>query len=64
MGGVSNEGPGLPVAASQPMSRETADWYVSYTRGQFQAFEEADGSWYLYLTEAAEPGSERLSGRP
>jgi hypothetical protein len=64
MGAVSNEGPELPAAASQPMSRETADWYISYTRGQFQAFEEADGSWYLYLTGPAEPGDERLGGRP
>lgn len=42
---TSNE----PIVASGPMSREVAHWYMDLTDGQFQAYQHANGQWYLYL---------------
>ena len=40
-----------PQPASGPMSREVADWYVTFTNGQFVAFQHQDGHWYLHTPE-------------
>jgi hypothetical protein len=40
---------GKPQPASGPMEKATADWYVQFTDGQFQAFLADDSRWYLYL---------------
>lgn len=45
---MSDDDDGRPQPGSQPMSKETADWYVQYTGGQLQAFLHKDGCWYLY----------------
>jgi hypothetical protein len=52
---------GRPQPASGPMDKETADWYVRYTDGQFQTFLADDGNWYLYLATSvsAEHSSRR-----
>jgi hypothetical protein len=50
---VIGHGDGVPQPASGPMSKEVADWYVEYTDGQVEAFEQ-DGHWYLSLPESRE----------
>jgi hypothetical protein len=47
---------GRPQPASGPMDKATADWYVQYTDGQFQAFLGDDGRWYLYTPRPVEIG--------
>ena len=57
MGEMSDEAAGSrdghPQPASGPLDEATADWYVRYTGGQFQAFLR-DGRWYLYTPDRAE----------
>jgi hypothetical protein len=43
----------LPQPDSQPLSRETADWYVNYTANQLQAFQHDNGNWYLHAPKPA-----------
>ncbi len=54
--GACGGGDGRPQPASGPMDKETADWYVRYTDGQFQAFLADDGRWYLYTPRPVEIG--------
>jgi hypothetical protein len=48
---MTDDDHGKPQPASGPMDKETADWYVQYTEGQFEAFPADDGTWYLYTPE-------------
>jgi hypothetical protein len=54
--GADDASDGKPQPASGPMDKETADWYVQYTDGQFQAFLADDGKWYLYTPRPVEIG--------
>jgi hypothetical protein len=44
---------GRPIPASQPMSREAAEWYAAYTDGQLVPFLHENGDWYLYAPNPA-----------
>jgi hypothetical protein len=54
--GAKDDQDGRPQPASGPMDKATADWYVQYTDGQFQAFLGDDGRWYLYTPRPVEIG--------
>ncbi len=51
---MSHDHDGTPQPQSQPMTKETAMWYVQHTQGQLQAFLHADGNWYLYAPKPIE----------
>jgi hypothetical protein len=55
---MSNESDGRPVPGSQPMSKQTAEWYVAQTNGALQAFLHEDGNWYLYAPKPVPVGLE------
>ena len=46
---------GSPQPGSQPVSRETADWYAKYTANQLRAFQHDNGHWYLYAAKPDRP---------
>jgi len=59
---MSDDHDGKPQPASGPMDKETADWYVQYTDGQFQAFRHEDGNWYLYTPNSGVIGMQPKVG--
>ncbi len=56
-------GKGIPHPASEPMSKEVADWYVEFTDGQFDALQHQDGQWYLHIAKPPDVQVKAVQGR-